>query len=127
MRSRPSTHDLGRRYEALAARWLEARGWSVVERNVRRGRKEVDLVVRRDGIVAFVEVKARRGRGCGHPFEAVTWRKRREIEDVARGWLRAAGGPAPGVRYRFDVVAVIHERGSPPQVDHLAGAWFLGE
>lgn len=123
----PSTHDIGRRYEGLAARWFRARGWSIEERNLRRERKEVDLVVRRGSTVAFVEVKARRGAGCGHPFEAVTWRKRREIESVARSWLRERGGPRRDLTYRFDVLAIVHERGCAPRVEHLADAWRLGE
>jgi putative endonuclease len=127
MVSRDSTHDVGRRYEALAANWLRARGWQVVERNVRRSRKEVDLVVRRGEVVAFVEVKARRGGGFGHPLEAVTWRKRREIEGVARAWLRERGGARANHVYRFDVLAVVHTEGCPPLVDHLPDAWRLGE
>ena len=43
-----------RRIETLAARHLEEEGWTIVERNVRWRRKEVDLVVRRGSVVAFV-------------------------------------------------------------------------
>ena len=81
------THRLGRCFEEAAARWLEARGWTVLGRNVRCHREEVDLIVQRGRVVAFVEVKGRRGRGYGAPAEAVTWRKRREIEGVARWWI----------------------------------------
>ena len=62
------THALGRRFEAAAARHLVRAGWRILERNVRFGRKEVDLVVERDRVVAFVEVKGRLGRGYGHPL-----------------------------------------------------------
>jgi putative endonuclease len=123
----PSTHDLGRRYEDRAARWLRCRGWRIEGRNVRWGRKEVDLIARRDRVVAFVEVKARRGEGCGHPFEAVTRRKRREIEAVARAWIRSRGGPRTGVTYRFDVLGIVDLPGEPLRLEHLAHAWREGE
>ena len=66
----------GRRFEAMAEAFLVERGWRVLDRNVRFLRKEIDLVVEKDGLVAFVEVKGRSGPAFGHPLEAITWRKR---------------------------------------------------
>src|SRR3954447_3207692 len=56
--------------ERIAERWLRGRGWRVVQRRFRSGHRDIDLVVERDGVVAFVEVKARRGAGFGGPVEA---------------------------------------------------------
>ena len=74
----------GRRFEALAERLLCEKGWRVLDRNVRFLRKEIDLVVEKDGLGAFVEVKGRSGPAFGHPLEAITWRKRRAISVAAR-------------------------------------------
>ena len=120
---RPNSLDLGRKGEALAARHLEQLGWTVLERNYRAGRKEVDLVVRRGSVVAFVEVKSRRGHQYGHPLEAITWKKRREIAEVARAWR--SSNPTVGSTLRFDAVAVSFRRGGPPFVEHVEGAWRL--
>jgi putative endonuclease len=49
----------GRRAEAIAARYLAERGWTILGERVRTKAGEVDLVARRESIVAFVEVKAR--------------------------------------------------------------------
>ena len=116
--------ELGRAGEAMAADYLEARGWTILARNVRHGRKEVDLVVKRGGVLAFVEVKCRRGRGHGHPMEAITHHKQREIAHVARGWLRGRTIP-PSLTIRFDAVAVYRSAQGWWKIDHLPDAWRL--
>ncbi|MBX6362240.1 MAG: YraN family protein [Gemmatimonadetes bacterium] len=114
-------HDFGRLGEALAAAHLEARGWTILARNFRLGRNEVDLVARRGRVVAFIEVKSRSGPGFGHPLDAITRSKRREIERVARAWVARHG--RPGDVYRFDAVAVVARAGRPQELVHVEDAW----
>ena len=116
---------LGLRGERLATRYLCSAGWTVMARNYRFGRREVDLVVRKGPLLAFVEVKTRAGGGCGHPEEAVTWKKRREIEAVAAEYLvRNACADCP---VRFDVIAVeVASDGRVTRFQHLADAWRPG-
>lgn len=96
---------LGAWGERIAARWLRARGWTVVASRFRSGHRDLDLVVRRGTLVAFVEVKTRRDGRFGDPTEAVHWRKRRELVRSARVWIDRFG--QPGDAYRFDVVGVL--------------------
>lgn len=118
-------HSLGRWGEHLAARLLERRGWRIVRRNYRFGRREVDLIVRREDVLAFVEVKTRAGEGFGDPTEAITWRKRREIEAVAAHFL-ASHGPTD-LAVRFDAVAVtVGPNGTACSVQHVPDAWRPG-
>jgi putative endonuclease len=119
-----STHDLGRLFEDAVALHLSDRGWQILARNVRFQRREIDLVVRRDGVVAFVEVKGRRGGAYGHPLEAITWRKRREIEAVAGWWIERFG--EPGLSYRFDAVSVERSRDGRLSLHHVEDAWRPG-
>jgi putative endonuclease len=116
------SHELGRRSERLAADYLRQRGYDILERNYRVGHKEVDLIVRRGVVIAFVEVKARAGLGYGHPLEAITWSKRREVAYVARVWIAGNGGPA--LSYRFDAISV-QWRGAEPVIEHVPNAWTL--
>lgn len=115
------SHDLGRASERLAATYLMERGYRILDRNYRVGHKEVDLIAARAGIVAFVEVKARAGSGWGHPLEAITWAKRREIEYAARVWIADRG--RPGLTYRFDAIAVLWSHGDA-HIEHVPNAWL---
>ena len=99
------TQRLGRLGERLAERWLCQRGWRVLQRRFRSGHRDIDLVVERDGTVAFVEVKTRRGARFGDPVEAVGWRKQRELTRSARVWLDRFG--MSDQMFRFDVIGVL--------------------
>lgn len=94
--------------EAQAARWYEARGYAVLDRNWRAGRAgEIDLVLGLGGVVVFCEVKARSSSAFGEPFEAVTGAKQARIRRVAAAWLAAHPPPdRRGRDVRFDVASV---------------------
>jgi putative endonuclease len=106
--------------ERVAERWLKRKGWQVLERRFRNGRRDIDLVVQRDGLVAFVEVKARRGDAFGDPVEAVHWRKQRELTRSAAVWIDRFGRPESS--YRFDVVGVL-VNGERVRVRHVENAF----
>ena len=108
--------------ERIAERWLSGRGWRVVGRRFRSGHRDIDLIVERGGVVAFVEVKARRGARFGDPVGAVNWRKQRELGRSARVWVARFG--RAGQAYRFDVVGVLLE-GRRVRVRHVEHAFFM--
>jgi putative endonuclease len=119
--SRSGNKPLGDRGEQLAAGFLADRGWVILHRNYRIGHREIDLVARRNEVVAFVEVKTRGGLGYGHPLEAITRKKRREIQQVAAAWIEAHG--SPNDVYRFDAVAILLPVGGAPLIEHVEDAW----
>ncbi len=81
------------------------RGYRILGTNVRAGRNELDLVVRRGNELTFVEVKERRGAGFGGAVGAVDAEKRRRVRRAAQVWL-SRNPQAPHVRVGFEVVAL---------------------
>ncbi len=123
-------HELGQRGEALAATFLENQGFTVLDRQYRFERAEVDLVCfapwpdDAGGEIVFVEVKTRRGASHGEPEEAVTDAKKRSLMKAAEAYLyerKLDGAPA-----RFDVVAIRWERDEPDirHYPHAFGMFF---
>jgi putative endonuclease len=89
--------------EATLAVYLR-RGFREVARNWRCPLGEIDLVVDRDSLIVFCEVKTRSGSAFGGGYEAVTWSKRRKLRQLAEAYLVAA---RPGhAAIRFDVASV---------------------
>lgn len=126
-------NEFGAHAERLAAAHLERNGWTVLHRNWRFGRREIDLVAQRGRTVAFVEVKARTRVSHGHPLESIDWRKRRDLWIAASGWIERHG--TRGQEYRFDAVHVVapqpvrRGRGDctpgPADVQHTEDAWSM--
>ncbi|MDP8950027.1 MAG: YraN family protein, partial [Actinomycetota bacterium] len=101
--------------EELALRYLTDQGYVLIERNYRTRYGELDLILRHEDTIVFVEVKLRRGTGFGHPLEAVTPRKQASIRSLARQYLLDR---RPGFfdELRFDVVGILAGNGEPEVV-----------
>lgn len=92
----------GARGEDAATAFLQRRGWSIVERNVRYREGELDIICMRDGILVFVEVKTRRSVRAGTGAEAVTPAKQARIRRLAMRYLSEHHPRVSAVR--FDVI-----------------------
>ncbi|MEC8094484.1 MAG: YraN family protein, partial [Pseudomonadota bacterium] len=93
----------GRRAEAYARWVLRAKGYRVLARNFRHPLGEVDLIVRRDRLLIFVEVKFRADRDTG-PY-AVSPAQWRRISAGASGFV-ARHPHYAGPVWRFDLFVV---------------------
>jgi putative endonuclease len=119
-----STHvERGKYAEAMAAAFLSLRGYRIVERNFRYSRLEIDLIARKDSLLAVVEVKYRAARRKGGARAAVGSTKQRDLETAAVGYLRIRGLGRMVVR--FDVVTVepVAGRGAGMILRHFPGAF----
>lgn len=111
--------DLGRAGERVAAEYLRARGFEILDRNWRCPAGEVDLVVADADTVVVVEVKTRRSAAFGHPFEAIGGPKLRRLHQLAREW-RACHRDTVGHRtLRVDGVAITGDPDAPVRIEHL--------
>jgi len=89
--------------EEKACRFLKQRGYRILARNWRSRTGEVDIIARDEGILVFVEVKARSGDGFGGPEAAVDRFKQRRIISAALSFMEVTECELPT---RFDVVAI---------------------
>jgi putative endonuclease len=112
--------SLGRWGERVAARYLESLGYGILETNVRTDYGEIDLVVRRDGLVVFVEVKARSSVEFGQPEEAITPAKQQHLLDSAENYLQAH--PELDGDWRVDVISVLRYDKREPEIVHFENA-----
>ncbi len=112
---------LGERGEALARRYLEERGYRILECNFRCPYGEVDIIAQEGDCLVFVEVKTRRSRSFGRPEESITPAKVQRMMDVAQAYLQAHEGLPDA--WRIDVVAIqMGPSGSPPNVRLIRNA-----
>jgi putative endonuclease len=114
----------GKRGEDLACEELERRGYIILDRRFRTRCGELDIIARDGKVIVFVEVKARTDGNFGNPSEAITWRKRRRVAQMAASYLsRKKLGDAP---CRFDVVAVVDGPDAARTIELIQGAFDIG-
>lgn len=103
-----STVARGHTAESLAALYLQLIGFELLERNVRDGPREIDLVVQNDRWLVVVEVRAKGSSLWGAPEESVRREKRRQLLRAGRDfwWRRTDHRRA----LRYDLVAISIER-----------------
>lgn len=94
--------------EGQAAKFLEGKGYQVLQKNYYSPFGEIDLVARQGRYLVFVEVKYRKDSKGGHPLEAVDAHKQRRIFKSALHYcLRHGYGEQTPCR--FDVVGILGE------------------
>jgi putative endonuclease len=96
---------LGNAGEELAAELLRGQGWEIAARNFRCRQGEIDLVARRGGEVALVEVKTRAGSSHGAPAEALDATKRRAMAGCVAEYRAASGWRGP-IRFRLVGISI---------------------
>lgn len=116
-----NTRSRGLHAERIAADYLEAHGYTIVERNFRCKLGEIDIIARHNGDLVFVEVRSRHSPGALDPVYSVDFRKRHKIIRAAQVYLSGRFAQVPVCR--FDVVLVT--RSEPSQVEVICDAFGL--
>lgn len=100
-----TAHELGLRGERAAARYLEYRGYEILERNWSCFAGEADIIAFDGDTLCFIEVKMRRGLDKGFPAEAVTRAKRTRYENIAACYLH--DHHYCDIAVRFDIISLV--------------------
>jgi len=110
----------GRDYEELAAQFYLKRNFQILHRNYQAGHKEIDLIVRKDDEVVFVEVKAAKSKSLGHPAERVTKKKISNLTRAAQQYL--IENKIDDADLRFDVITFLDGK-----IEHYPAAFSADE
>jgi putative endonuclease len=126
---------LGRWGEKLAASYLEAKGYTLLEHNVRTPYGEIDLIARLEGpgldqplaglvgqpVIVFVEVKTRRSTAYGMPEASITPRKKAHLLSAIQSYR--LDHPELQADWRVDVIAIRRfPPGQPDDIVHFENA-----
>ena len=111
--------EFGQTGEQIAARYLVDKGFSILEKNYRRGHLEIDLVALDGDELVVVEVKSRASDTLLPPEGAVDHRKRTALIRLANEYVRSHDRKES---VRFDIVSVVS---SPEGVEikHIENAY----
>jgi len=94
---------IGKSKEKLACRYLEDKGFQLIEKNYYCRRGEIDLIMRDKNSLVFVEVRYRKNDYFGSALESITIHKQRRLIFTAQHYLQQTRTPLAS---RFDVVAI---------------------
>ena len=117
--------EIGTWGEDRAAVYLRLHGYHIMESNFRCRSGEIDIIARRGGVVAFVEVKLRKNADFGEAREFVTFSKQRRVVSAAEFWLMK--NPCE-LQPRFDVIEIYAPNGTDtrhPAIRHLENAFSV--
>ena len=118
-------HQFGQASEMQAEQFLVAKGYRILDRNVRTRLGELDLVADDHGVVVFVEVKGRTTDAFGGALLAVDHRKRVKLTKLATQYLAQRHWSDKGCR--FDVVLVQGRPSDQGRIEHLQNAFDVAE
>lgn len=118
-----ATHnDTGKWGEDLAAAYLEKKGYTIVERDWKSGRRDIDIIALDGDVVVFVEVKTRRNRLFGDPEESVNYQKLQNLQQAISHYVKFRH-----IRQeiRFDIISIVGTIGTEPDIQHIQDVALL--
>jgi len=112
-------NELGKTGEAIAADYLEKKGFEILERNWQYNHKEIDLIAMHGNYLVIIEVKTRTTDGWENPKEAITNGKIRFIVEATEAYINEMDIEN---EVRFDVVTLI-PNGQDWMIEHIDEAF----
>lgn len=115
------SHDLGVRGEELASRYLVSKGYTILERNWRFQKAEIDILATKDDTLAVVEVKTRSSIAFGDPEEFISRNKIHLLKRAANAYVNMN---RLNLDVRFDYIGIVIER-NHHKISHMKDACFI--
>ena len=112
--------DLGNRGEDIAYEHLLEEGYTVLQRNWRYKKAEIDLVAMDEDTLVFVEVKTRSYAYLGEPEDSVNQRKQDLLVSAAAAYMHLHEHEWA---YRFDIISLIKESDQRFHIKHMIDAF----
>lgn len=113
-------NELGELGEDLAVEELEKNGYEIVERNWRYKKAEIDIIARKNEVLAIVEVKTRSSNYFGDPQDFVNPKKIKMLVEAVNEYVVSKD---LDVEVRFDIIAIIINQ-NKLTIEHLEDAFF---
>jgi putative endonuclease len=115
------TRLLGEAGERIASKYLQDKGFEILERNVRRPEGEIDLVAIDGDTLVFIEVKLRTSRKMGAAVQQISEAKAARLTRLAEGYQ--AEHPELPPDLRIDIIAIeLTVGGDVGQLNHIRNA-----
>jgi putative endonuclease len=116
-------NEIGKKGEDLAVTYLEQKGYTILERNWRFSRAELDIIAEKDNVWVFIEVKARSYNYYGEPENSVDNQKEYMTAEAAAAYMREKNYEW---EIRFDIVSILLPANEEPIIKHYEDAFFPG-
>ena len=113
-------NELGKKGEELAVNFLLENGYTIIERNYRFDKAEVDIIAQKDNILAIIEVKTRSTVDFGNPQDFV---KPKQIQNLVKAVDEYVTVNALDVEVRFDIIGIVKEK-NKFNIEHLKNAFY---
>ena len=121
-----NTTEKGKWGEQLALDFLKDKGYMLIKKNFRSRFGEIDLIMKNNEYIIFVEVKLRKNSNYAQAREFVSHQKQEKMRTTANLWL--TGNLSRKINSekehqpRFDVIE-IYTTGNPPEIIHIENAF----
>ena len=115
--------ETGKKGEGLAVKFLEEKGYKILETNWRFRRSEVDIIAKDGPILVFVEVKTRSYDYFGKPASFVSTRKKVLLQDAASAYMHEINHTW---EIRFDIIGILKPATKNMEINHYEDAFFPG-
>ncbi|MGA1225975.1 MAG: YraN family protein [Tamlana sp.] len=113
-------NELGKKGEQLAVDFLIEKGYTIIERNYRFDKAEVDIMAKQKDMLAIIEVKTRSSTDFGNPQDFV---KPKQIQRLVKAVDEYVTVNVLDVEVRFDIIAIVKE-GKGYNIEHLENAFY---